>query len=46
MVSKEVGLKSTYTVKVWIKALMRTRKRRQMQALMRRMFEGSAQAEQ
>ena len=30
-------------VKAWIKALLRTRKRRQMQALMRRVFEGSAQ---
>ena len=32
-------------VKVQIKALIRTRRRRQMQALMRRVFERSAQAE-
>ena len=32
-------------VKVWIEVLLRTRKRSQMQALMRRVFEGSAQAE-
>ena len=33
------------SVKAWIKALIRTRKRRQMQALMKMVFEGSAQAE-
>ena len=32
-------------VKVWIEVLLRTRKRSQMQALMRRVFEDSAQAE-
>ena len=44
-ISDPAKISELKSVKIWIKVLIRTRKRRQMQALMRRMFEGSAQAE-